>query len=256
MGRVDGKVALVTGAAQGIGRAIAELLAREGGSVVVTDVQDALGERVAEEICGAAGMARYRRLDVASEQDWHAAIEETVSELGGLHILVNNAGIALQKDILATSFEEWRHLMSINLDGVFLGTKAAIPAIAASGGGSIVNMSSVAGIVAHGDLAAYSASKGGVHLLSKAAAISCGRAGLNVRVNSVHPAFLRTELLDEYLAAREDPEATLAGLVALHPIGRLGDSEDVALGVLYLASDDSRWVTGTELVIDGGYMAE
>ena len=179
-----------------------------------------------------------------------------MAELGALHVLVNNAGIALQKDVLATSIEEWRHLMSINLDGIFLGTKYAIPAIAASGGGSIVNISSVAGIVAHGDLAAYSASKGGIHLLSKAAAISCGRAGLNVRVNSVHPAFLRTELLDEYLAAREDPEGTLAGLVALHPIGRLGEAEDVARGVLYLASDESRWVTGTELVIDGGYMAE
>ena len=255
MGRVSGKVAIVTGAAQGLGRASAELLAREGASVVVADVQVDAGEAVAEGIRAAGGTARFLRLDVTSEPGWQQAVADTVSAYGGLHVLVNNAGVALQKHVMETSLEEWRNLMAVNLDGVFLGTKAAIPVMSESGGGSIVNLSSVAGIVAHPELAAYSASKGGVRLLTKSVAAYCGMAGLGVRVNSIHPAFVRTPLLDEFLAAREDPEAALKEVVSAHPIGFLGEPDDIAYGVLYLASDESRWVTGTELVIDGGYSA-
>jgi len=253
MGRVSGKVAIVTGAAQGLGQASAELLAREGASVVLADVKEAQGEAVAAGIRSAGGTARFLRLDVASESEWQGVVDETVSAYGGLHVLVNNAAIALQKNVLDTSLEEWRQTMAVNLDGVFLGTKAAIPVMSESGGGSIVNLSSAAGLVAAPGLAAYSASKGGVRLLTKSVAAYCGRAGLKVRVNSIHPAFVRTALLDELLAVQEDPEAMMRGIMRSMPIGFMGEPIDIAYGVLYLASDESRWVTGTELVLDGGY---
>ncbi len=249
-GRVAGKVAIVTGGAQGLGQAASELLAAEGASVVVTDVQDEAGEAVAAAIRSSGGKARYEHLDVRSEREWQDVIGRTVEELGGLHVLFNNAGIGLQKNILDTSLDEWRETMAINLEGVFLGTKLAIMPMAESGGGSIVNMSSSAGIKAHPELAAYSASKGGVRLLTKAAAVHCGRAGLNVRVNSVHPGFVVTPLMQPFLDAH--PEVTVDDLASAHPLGVLGEPRDVAYGVLYLASDESKWVTGIELVIDGG----
>ncbi len=253
-GRVAGKVAIVTGAAQGLGQRIAEVLAREGATVLATDVQDDAGEQVVAGIRSDGGTARYLHLDVTSESDWENGIRTAVDELGGLHVLVNNAGIGVQKDVLETSLEEWRYLMAVNLDGVFLGTKLAIPAMAASGGGSIVNMSSVAGFSGHPELAAYCASKGGVRIFSKSVAVFCARAGFKVRVNSVHPAFVRTPLLQPYLDAH--PNVTEEDIAAAHPLGTLGDPDDVAYGVLYLASDESKWVTGTELVIDGGMLAE
>jgi len=157
--------------------------------------------------------------------------------------------------VVDTSLEEWRHLQSINLDGVFLGVKHGIPAITASGGGSIVNLSSMEGIIAHPEMAAYNASKGGVRLLTKSAALYCGRERNNVRVNSVHPAFVWGPLLEEYLETQPDREEALTALQDAHPIGYLGDPEDVAYGVLYLASDESKWTTGTELVLDGGWTA-
>jgi NAD(P)-dependent dehydrogenase (short-subunit alcohol dehydrogenase family) len=251
MGRVEGKVALVTGAAQGLGRAIAELLGREGAHVVVTDIQDELGASVADGIANASFLPH----DVAVEEDWERVIGDVLSARGALHILVNNAGIALQKNVVDTTLEEWRRLQAINLDGVFLGVKHGIPAIAASGGGSIVNLSSMEGIIAHPEMAAYNASKGGVRLLTKSAALYCGKQRTGVRVNSVHPAFATGPLLEEYLDAQPDREKALAELKDAHPIGYLGEPQDVAYGVLYLASDESKWVTGTELVLDGGWTA-
>jgi 3(or 17)beta-hydroxysteroid dehydrogenase len=250
LNRVEGKVALVTGGAQGLGRAIAEMLSNEGARVVVTDLQDSLGTEVASAIDGP-----FLHQDVALEEDWERVIASVLSSHAGLHVLVNNAGIALQKNVVDTTLEEWRQLQSINLDGVFLGVKHGIPAIAGSGGGSIVNLSSMEGIIAHPEMAAYNASKGGVRLLTKSSALYCGKERNGVRVNSVHPAFVWGPLLEEYLDAQDDREAALAGLQDAHPIGYLGDPEDIAYGVLYLASDESKWTTGTELVLDGGWTA-
>lgn len=255
-GRVAGKVALVTGGAQGLGAATAMLLAREGASVVVTDIGDTRGEAVAKSICDGGGRALFVHHDVTSEKAWTDTIGAATDAYGKLSVLVNNAGIAVQKNVVETSYEEWQRLMRINLDGVFLGMKYAIPVIAKSGGGSIVNLSSIEGLVGHPDLAAYNASKGGVRILSKSAALYCGKAGIGVRVNSVHPAFVRTPLLDEYFDAQPDRKAAEAALIAAHPIGALGEPDDIAYGVLYLASDESKWVTGTELVIDGGFTAQ
>lgn len=182
-------------------------------------------------------------------------LAEVYSTRGGLHVVVNNAGVALQKNIVETTFEEWRRVQSIKLDGVFLGVKHGISAIAASGGGSIVNLASVEGIVADPEMAAYDASKGGVRALTKSAALYCGKARNGVRVNSVHPSFTQGPLTDRYLAAQLDPGAAYVALADAHPIGALGEPDDVAHGVLYLASDESKWVTGTELVIDGGWTA-
>jgi 3(or 17)beta-hydroxysteroid dehydrogenase len=249
---VAGKVAIVTGAAQGLGLAAAELLAQEGATVVLTDVQDDVGEQAAAAIAAAGATASYRHLDVADEASWQAVVEATVAEHGGLHILFNNAGIALQKDVLSTSVEEWDQTQAVNLRGVFLGTKLAGAPMTAAGGGSIVNMSSSAGIRAHPELAAYSASKGGVRLLTKAAAVSYGRSGSKVRVNSIHPGFVETPLMQPFLDANG---VTREQVEAVHALGVLGRPSDVAYGVLYLASDEARWVTGTELVIDGGMLA-
>jgi len=255
MGRVAGKVAIVTGAAQGLGRAAAEMLAREGAAVMVTDINEAGAGEVAAGIEAAGHKAAPARLDVSDEAAWQAVIARTQALFGGLDVLVNNAGIALQKNVEDTTLEEWRRLMAVDLDGVYLGTKHGIGAMKARGEGSIVNISSIEGIVAHPELAAYNAAKGGVTVFTKSAALHCGKIGTRIRVNSIHPAFARTPLLDEYIEAREDPAATLAELESLHPIGFLGHPDDVAYGVLYLAADESRWVTGSELVIDGGFTA-
>lgn len=256
MGRVEGKVAIVTGGAQGLGRAAADLLAQEGASVMLTDINEDTGCAVVKEITATGGQARFAVHDVSAEADWQRVIEETVSTMGRLDILVNNAGVALQKNVEDTSLEEWRRLMSVDLDGVFLGTRYAIGAMKSAKAGSIINLSSIAGIVGEPGLAAYNAAKGGVRIFTKSAALHCGRIGSRIRVNSVHPAMVRTSLLNEYLDARPDPAATLAEMESRHPIGFLGEPSDIAYAVLYLASDESRWVTGSELVIDGGYTAQ
>ncbi|UPT64676.1 MAG: glucose 1-dehydrogenase [Hyphomonadaceae bacterium JAD_PAG50586_4] len=255
MGRVAGKVALVTGGGLGLGRATAQMLAREGAKVVVTDVKDVEGARVADEIVDAGGEAMFLHHDVAKEADWDRVVRATVERFGGLQILVNNAGVALSGDVEHTTLEQWRWLMSINLDGVFLGTKRAIEAMKPAGG-SIINLSSIEGLIGDANLAAYNASKGGVRIFTKSAALYCAKAGLNIRVNSVHPGYISTPMVEALLAQQPDAAAAKAFVASLHPVNHLGEPDDIAYGVLYLASDESKFVTGAELVIDGGYTAQ
>lgn len=250
--RVAGKVALVTGGASGLGEAIARLLAAEGARMIIADIDEGAGRAIAADIGRQGGEAVFERLDVTDEAAWDEVVGAVVARFGRLDVLVNNAGIAPVGD-MEMSFQLWREVMAVNLDGVFLGTRAAIRAMRAGGhGGSIVNMSSTMGMVAEPTTAAYSASKGGVRSLTKAAALHCGAGGLPIRVNSVHPGMCMTPLVRGYLEAHPGAEAAQ---IASHPIGYLGAPEDVAYGVLYLASDESRFSTGTELVIDGGYLA-
>lgn len=256
MDRVSGKIALVTGGGLGLGRASALLLAREGAKVAVTDVKEDEGRAVADEIIDAGGEAIFLRHDVASEADWDSVIATAVSRFGGLDILVNNAGVALGANVEATTLEQWRWLMAINLDAVFIGTKRAIAVMKGRGGGSIINLSSIEGIIADANLAAYNASKGGVRLFTKSAALHCAKAGYKIRVNSIHPGYIWTPMVENYLAAQPDPAAAKAFVASLHPLGHIGEPDDIAYGVLYLASDESKFVTGAELVIDGGYTAQ
>ena len=252
MGRVAGKVALVTGGASGLGRAAAGMLAREGAKVAVSDINAAGAAAVAEEI-GQSAIAIP--LDVVKEAEWQAAIERTVAEFGGLNILLNSAGVGITKDVEATTLEEWRWVHEIDLDGVFLGCKHAIAAIAKSGGGSIVNISSISGIIAGHNLAAYNSAKAGVRLLSKSVALHCARKGYNIRCNSVHPTFIDTPMLDSLADRIGGREVALAKLSRQVPLGRVGEPDDIAYAVLYLASDESKFMTGAELVIDGGISA-
>jgi len=255
MGRVEGKTAIVTGAARGLGKAIAQLLAKEGAKVVVADVLEDGGREAAEEIRREGGKAIFIKHDVTSEDSWREVIKKTLSEFGKLDILVNNAGVQLIKEIANTSLEEWRRLMSVNLDGVFLGTKHAIGAMKKSGGGSIVNISSVVGIIGTADdTAAYCASKGGVRLFTKAAALECSKIGhgYNIRVNSVHPGVIETAMVAGMMAQDKEFKKKLESIM---PIGFLGKPIDIAYAVLYLASDESRLVTGAELIVDGGWTA-
>ena len=253
MDRVKGKVAIVTGAGGGIGRAIALLLAKEGAKVTLSDVNEVSGKKVVEEIERAGGEALFLKHDVTKERDWEEVIRKTLERFGKLDVLVNNAGVVLWKKIEDISLDEWRWLMSINLDGVFLGTKFAMGAMKKSGGGSIINISSVAAMVGTLDASAYHASKGGVRVFTKAAALECSKAGYghNIRVNSVHPGIIKTSLVEEVL----NDENKMRAALSWHPIGNFGEPEDVAYGVLYLASDESKFVTGSELVIDGGWTA-
>jgi len=255
MGRVDGRVALVTGAASGLGEATARLLAREGAAVIVADIDAEGGARVAGAIAAEGGTASFCRLDVAIEGDWSAAIADAVRRHGRLDILINNAGYAEPRNIEEVSLEAWRRSMAVNLDGVFLGTKHAILTMKATGGGSIVNISSIEGIVGDPNLPAYNAAKGGVRLLTKSAALHCAKKGYGIRVNSVHPGYMSTPAVERWLASTDKGDRLRASLEAMHPLGHLGQPDDVAQGVLYLASAESKFVTGAELVIDGGYTA-
>jgi NAD(P)-dependent dehydrogenase (short-subunit alcohol dehydrogenase family) len=251
MGRVEGKVALVTGGASGLGKASAAMLMREGAKVCVTDIDTTGGAAIATELGGGVKFVEH---DVTEPASWPSAVEQTVAEFGGLNILVNSAGIALNKTVEETTLEEWRAVHAIDLDGVFLGCKTAIRAIADSGGGSIVNISSVSGIIAGHNLAAYNSAKAGVRLLSKSVALHCARQGYDIRCNSVHPSFVDTPMLDG-LTERHGREEGLAKLGRQIPLGRVGEPDDVAYAVLYLASDESKFMTGAELVIDGGISA-
>src|SRR5512135_1563194 len=256
MDRVKGKVALVTGGASGIGRASAQLLAKEGAAVVVTDVQDDQGKDCVAAIKRAGGDAIFLHHDVASEEAWIGIIAEVRSHFGKLNVLVNNAGIAIAGSVLTMTLADWRRQQSINLDGVFLGVKHSLPLMRESGGGSIINISSLAGLKGSPTLAGYCATKGGVRLFTKAVAMECGQARDNVRVNSVHPGVIETPIWLGIIPGIGPAGANAPDLDQLSetvvPIGKKGIPEDIAAGVLYLASDESRYVTGSELVIDGG----
>ena len=253
-GRVEGKAALVTGGASGLGAEAARLLAAEGARVCLTDIQDRLAETVAGEIRAAGGDAFALRHDVTSEAEWQSVVGEVVTRFGGLHILLNAAGVASHGETIAeTTIEEWRRIQAVNLDGTFLGVKTAMAAMAEGEGGSIVNISSVLGLIGLPKTAAYAASKGGVRLLTKAAAVECARFGMPVRVNSIHPGFIDTPMVQSRL---QSPDGDRLARLIEHTQGKLGQPSDIAEGVLYLASDAARFVTGSELVIDGGMTAQ
>jgi NAD(P)-dependent dehydrogenase (short-subunit alcohol dehydrogenase family) len=260
VGRVEGKIALITGGAQGLGEAASRMLAREGARVAITDVNIKGAQKVAAAINEARKDAAIALShDVTKEEDWVRVLAETEQALGGLHILVNNAGIGLTKDLEQITLEEWRHVHAIDLDGVFLGCKHAIALMArttkATGlGGSIVNISSISGIIAGHNMAAYNSAKAGVRHLSKSVALYCAKKGLNIRSNSVHPVFIATPILDG-LVQRFGREEAYAKLARQVPMGKIGEPDDIAYAVLYLASDESKFVTGAELKVDGGISA-
>jgi NAD(P)-dependent dehydrogenase (short-subunit alcohol dehydrogenase family) len=260
-GQVAGKVALVTGGASGIGAAVAELLAREGASVAVTDIDELGGPEIVAGIRKAGGEAIFLPQDVTSEARWIEVVAEVEKRYGRLDILVSNAGIGIAvPSITDMTLEDWRRQNAINLDGVFLSVKHCLPAMRRTGGGSIIMMSSLAGLRGAPGLSAYSASKGGVQLFAKSIAMECASAGDGIRVNSVHPGIIDTPIWGKIPTgaagrgqnAPIDPEER-AKLAA--PLGRAGHASEIASGVLYLASDASSYVTGTELVIDGGMNA-
>ena len=257
--RVAGKIALVTGGASGIGCASAKRLAAEGAFVLVTDVDDALGEATVAAIRDAGGSADYLHHDVASEPAWEAVIARLKATQGGLHILVNNAGIGIGGSLLDMSLVDWRRQQAINLDGVFLGLKHGIALMKESGGGSVINISSVAGLKGSPNLAAYCATKGGVRLLTKGAALECAQQGWGVRVNSVHPGVIDTPIWTKVNPDYFQDGANAVDVDAMAqlgvPMGIPGKPEDIANGVLFLASDESSYMTGTELIIDGGITA-
>ncbi|HXV01356.1 MAG TPA: SDR family oxidoreductase [Caulobacteraceae bacterium] len=257
------KVALVTGGASGIGRACAVALAGEGARVIVADIDEAGGAAVCREIADAGGRARFQRLDVADPDAWARAIAAADRAEAALHILVNNAAICIATPLLEMSYASWRRQVAVNLDGVFLGTQAAIPLMARSGGGSIVNLSSVAGLKGVAGLAGYCATKGGVRLFTKAVALECAGAKNNIRVNSIHPGGVETPIwvkmandgiLPEEganaIASRMEETRALAARAT--PLGFAGAPGDISAGVIYLCSEGARFVTGSELVIDGG----
>ena len=249
--RLAGKVAFISGGARGMGAAEARMFAREGARVAIGDVLEEEGNKVEAEIAETGGEALSVRLDVTSESDWREAIAATVSRFGKLDVLVNNAGITVLTPADETTADDWDRLMEVNAKGVFLGTKAAIPEMRKAGGGSIINISSTSGLVGHEHIhPAYNASKGAVRLLTKSTAIQYAKDG--IRVNSVHPGSTITPM---NVARRSDPEAYARALSGI-PLGRYAEPEEVAYGVLYLASDESSYVTGSELVIDGGYTAQ
>jgi len=256
-GRLEGKVAIVTGSAEGIGEATAKLFALEGAKVVIADLNRAKGEEVEKEIKKAGGEAMFIRLDVTGEKDWQSLMDETIKAFGKLNILVNNAGIIKIADIEHTSLDDWRRVMAVNATGVFLGTKLAIGVMKENGElCSIVNRSSVAGQIGDKNMFAYCASKGAVTTLTKSAALSCGENNYNIRVNSVHPAYVSTNMTkDEAAQIGISEEEYMKGAKELHPIG-LGESMDVAYLDLFLASDESKWITGAEFNVDGGFTAQ
>jgi cyclopentanol dehydrogenase len=249
--RLGGKVALISGGARGMGAAEARLFAREGARVVVGDVLEAEGRGVEAEVAAKGGEAVFVRLDVTREADWQAAVALAEQRFGKLDVLVNNAGISAAGRVEDTTVEAWDRVMDVNAKGVFLGTKAAIPAMRRAGGGSIVNISSQLGLVGM-DISSpqYTASKGAVRLLTKTTALQYAKE--KIRANSVHPGPIVTAMTER---RRADPDA-YALMLSRIPLGRFGEPEEVAHAVLYLASDESAFVTGSELVIDGGWTAQ
>ncbi len=262
MTNLSGKIALITGGASGIGRSCGERLAKAGATVVLTDLQDDMGKALCESIAAAGGSAVYLHHDVTSEDEWISVISQIKARFGRLDIFVNNAGIGLGGLVTEMSLETWRKQQAVNVEGVFLGVKHSLPLMRASGdGGSIINMSSVAGLKGSAGMSAYCATKGAVRLFSKSIALECAAAGDKIRVNSVHPGIIDTPIWDTIsdTAPLDVPHQGGANRIDLDamtaiaaPLARPGVPAEIAEGVLYLASDASSYVTGTELVIDGG----
>ena len=248
--RLKGKVALISGGASGIGSAESKLFAREGAKVVICDKLQEEGINVENEINETGVNAIFVSLDVRSESEWNNAIQKTVDRFGALNILVNNAAVYSSIPIENTSVEEWDEIMAVNLRGVFLGTKCAIPYMRQAGGGSIVNISSITGLVGAPHGGAYGASKGGVRLLTKYTAVQHAKDG--IRANSIHPGPVDTEMIAGNIGTPEGRAASIGRI----PLGRIAVAEDIASGALFLASDESSFMTGAELVIDGGYTAQ
>jgi NAD(P)-dependent dehydrogenase (short-subunit alcohol dehydrogenase family) len=258
MGQVSGKAAIVTGGASGIGEACAETLAGEGAAVLVTDVDDALGKAVVERIAKAGGKARYLHLDVRDEAAWPGVVAEAEKHFGRLDIMVANAGIGVAAPIETMALADWQRQQAINLDGVFLSIKHAIPALRRAGGGSIVLMSSIAGLKGAPGLAAYSATKGGVRLLATSVALE--HAHDNIRCNSVHPGIIATPIWGKIPTGamgnmRNAPIDPVERSAAMTPLVRVGEAQDIANGVLFLCTEAANYMTGQELVIDGGITA-
>lgn len=255
MKRVNDKVVLVTGGAHGIGRASALRLAEEGAAVAVADITDEDGERVADEIAEAGGSAGYWHLDVTDEAAWERVIADINARFGGIDALINNAGIAgVNKSTENIAQSDWEQVMGVNVTGVFLGTKHVVPRLRERGGGSIVNLSSIYGIIGAADIPPYHASKGAVRIMTKNDAIAYAREG--IRVNSIHPGYIWTPLVEELgQHLGYNTEAFQQELGSRHPVGHVGEPDDIAWGVIYLVSDESKFMTGSELVIDGGYTA-
>ena len=248
--RVAGKVALISGGAGGIGTATAKLLAKEGAAVVIADLLEAEGKAAEAQIAESGGKALFVHLDVTSAESWRNAVQAAVASFGSLDVLVNNAGVSHRTGVEETTSEDWDKVMDVNVKGVFLGTQAAIPEMRKAGGGSIINISSIYGLVGSGASASYHASKGAVRIFNKSTAIQY--APENIRANSVHPGFTDTPMT----RAHHDNPNIHEERVGKTPIGRMGQPEDIAAGILYLASDESSFVTGAELVIDGGMTAQ
>ncbi len=267
MGKLDGRTAIVSGAARGIGGETAKALAAEGAMVIVTDLLVEAGEATAAAIRDSGDKAIFMELDATSEDDWRRLVRDAASGFGGLHVLVNNAGVFLEKSIEETTLEEWRWLSAVNLEGVFLGTKHTIPIMNEScpaGGpsGSIVNLSSTAGIVGSPLSAAYSMSKVGVRLFTKSTALECAHLGYNIRANSVHPGIINTDMMSvvahKWQKLNDNPnyEEAWEALGQMQPIGRMGMPDEIARGIAFLASEDSSLMNGAELILDGGWTAK
>jgi NAD(P)-dependent dehydrogenase (short-subunit alcohol dehydrogenase family) len=252
-GRVAGKVAVVSGGASGLGAESARRLAGEGARVMLTDLEAERGQAVADEILAAGGAAAFMAHDVTDEARWREVIAETVARFGRLDVLVNSAGIGGGEPLLEATLEGWRRVTGINLDGTFLGLRHAAPVMAQAGGGSIINLSSILGKVGLPGAAAYCASKGGVAMLTKAAALELAASG--VRVNSVHPGFIETPMVAEAFRTSENGNEMRDMIISRHALGRLGIPREIADAIVFLASDEASFMTGAELVVDGGYTA-
>ncbi len=253
MGRLEGKTALVTGAASGIGLQTSIRLAEEGARVMMTDINLEEGLQQAEKL---GANATFLKLDITEEEEWISVLDETVKRFDRLDILVNSAGMVLIADVEQITLEEWRKVHAVNLDGTFLGCKHGVRVMKEFGAGSIINLSSVSGMIGGFNLAAYNSSKGAVRMLTKSVALHCARAGYGIRCNSIHPTFIETPMLESMIRDSPDPEKARQTLVRQVPLRRIGKPDDVANMIVYLASDESTFVTGTEMVIDGGVIAQ
>ena len=254
MKRVENKTVIVTGGSLGIGKAACVLLAKEGARVAVTDILDTEGGKLVKEIKELGLTAEYWHLDTSNEKNVKEVIPEIRKKFGSIDVLVNNAGISgTNKPTDEISYEEWNAVIKININGVFLCTKYVIPFMKEAGGGSIINMSSVYGLVGAADIPPYHASKGAVRLMSKTDALYYAK--FRIRVNSIHPGFINTPMVENFLKPLKNADEGMKILESLHPLGHLGEADDIGYGIVYLASEESKFITGSELVIDGGYTA-